>query len=1513
MAHGKWIAIIFGLMILPIQFIFSQTAQNSAYKEIGIPSFSTFSYHDYGVHVQHWSVAQDHRGLMYFGSSNGVHEYDGNTWRRIHAPGNSEMRHLAVDNNGRVYAGSIDDFGYLAPNAQGEMAFVSLIKHVPMSERAFGQVRGVAVTTEGAFFVTEKRLFGWQSGDEGNSGRMHIWEAQSRFNRIWAVKNRLYVKENGAGLQYLHNGSLLPVAGGESLANQSICFISPLPGKRGVDQTIAGAFGTLLIGSEDNSLYRLENGQCRLFPTEADRYLAKNHLQHGVVLSNEQIALATARQGVIIIDGKGHVIRKISKNMGLPDCHVKYLYEDGQGGLWMALNNGIARYELQSTLSFYKEMPGIESGVVGLARYEGRLYAATGMGIFYLQPSASPGVLPTFVAVPGIETQTTCLLNHAGSLFAGTGRGLFIIDENNATRLDKSSVYSLGRSLKHPDYVYVGLRDGLGLLLRENNRWRFAGRFPGISEFARSVVEDESGDLWIGTDYQYTLRIHQPHPDHITGKAILRVDRFNRKNGLPNAMIYTTLIGKDVVFISQKGLRRYDPVTNSFPVADIYGDVLGNKNFGIDVTLATDKIGRIWTTVFLDDENTQQKGVAIPDNAGRYVWNSERLQPLNRLGGFYAILPDPDEPDVVWWGGAEGLIRYDINSEKLWKPEPLLIRKVIADRDSLVYGGAVDSRTGEGQVIEAIRLPVTHNSLRIEYAAPDFYSANATQYRTMLEGIQTTWSHWTKETYKEYTHLPKGNYRFLVQSINSYGQHSKAAEFGFTILPPWYQTWWANLLYAIGVFGLIFGAGRWYGIYRSRKQEKELEHQRQLNKRLQQIDKLKDNFLANTSHELRTPLNGIIGLAESLIDGVTGKLPKKTNENLSMIAASGKRLASLVNDILDFSKLKTSSLELRLKPVDVRVLTNLVLRLSEGLIGSKKLVLKNTIPQSFPAVLADENRLQQILHNLIGNGIKFTESGSVTISAMEKDGTAEISVTDTGIGIPAEKQEAVFQSFEQVDSSIEREYGGTGLGLSISRQLIALHGGKIWVKSKPGKGAVFTFSLPVADGVAEVSNSQTISKVSPETVRLSDSNGHSKSPVTDNGDTFRILIVDDEPVNQQVLSNHLTYVNYHITQAFNGEEALKLLESGQKFDLVLLDIMMPKMSGYEVCQKIRRRFLPSELPVIMITAKNQVLDLVEGFSSGANDYLTKPVSKNELLARVKTHLNLYNINNAYGRFVPHEFLRNLGRDSIVDVKLGDQIEGEMTIWFSDIRSFTALSEKMTPKENFDFLNQFLANMIPPIRENNGFIDKYIGDAVMALFPDNPLNAILAAIAVLRKIQEYNRLRAQNRQTPVNIGIGLHTGRLMIGTIGDQERMDGTVISDAVNLASRLEGLTKKFGASLVVSNVLLSRINGAYSFEKRFLAKVLVHGKSKPISVYEVFSGDPESLQNLKKETLRDYENGLRSYFDRNFTEALASFKKVLDRNPADKAAKIYFERCTQYIGKGVTGDWQGIEKMLTK
>jgi signal transduction histidine kinase/class 3 adenylate cyclase len=743
------------------------------------------------------------------------------------------------------------------------------------------------------------------------------------------------------------------------------------------------------------------------------------------------------------------------------------------------------------------------------------------------------------------------------------------------------------------------------------------------------------------------------------------------------------------------------------------------------------------------------------------------------------------------------------------------------------------------------------------------------------------------------------------------------------------------------------------------------------NEELKRLDRLKNEFLANTSHELRTPLNGTIGLVESTLDGSAGPLTDRQRQNLAAVARSSYRLLGLVNDILDFSALDQGHLNLEPTAVAIAPELEAVLAIHRATAQAKGLSLAADLPAHLPALWVDPRRLQQILHNLIGNALKFTDRGGVTIQAQLAAGNPLITgpmtgpitgpiagpitgqmhllVRDTGIGIPSDKLDQIFNAFEQVDGSDTRRAAGTGLGLAIARQLATQQGGDIQVTSTVGQGTTFTLILPTTavqpiavapalpggDGrtlqrflpladraIASADSPQhqtPVEVLAPPRSHPPDQATNAAGPIwgtqrdRPQGNRFTILIVDDEPINLQVLRNYLALENYRIEQAEDGPSVLSLINNGLRPDLVLLDVMMPGMSGYEVARKLRERFPTHELPILMITAKNQITDLVAGFDAGANDYLTKPASKQEVLARLKTHLQLSALNLAYSRFVPREFLNLLARDSIVDVELGDRVKKTMAVLFADIRGFTGLSEAMTPEDNLGFINAYLRRMEQAIVDNQGFIDKYIGDAIMALFDHSADQAIDAAIAMLDQLAAYNRLREDMGREAIRIGIGIDMGPLMLGTVGGTHHMDTTAIGDAVNLASRLEELTKQYGVAILVSHRILGQIENPGRYFMRFIDRLSVRGRKQPVAVYEVLNADPPDVRQLKLATSSRFEEGVMMFHRRQYRPAAARFEECLSVNPADRAAQIYLERSVRLGFPPTEQSWELVKGKVVR
>jgi class 3 adenylate cyclase len=283
--------------------------------------------------------------------------------------------------------------------------------------------------------------------------------------------------------------------------------------------------------------------------------------------------------------------------------------------------------------------------------------------------------------------------------------------------------------------------------------------------------------------------------------------------------------------------------------------------------------------------------------------------------------------------------------------------------------------------------------------------------------------------------------------------------------------------------------------------------------------------------------------------------------------------------------------------------------------------------------------------------------------------------------------------------------------------------------------------------------------------------------------------------------------------------------------------------------------------------------------------------------------------SAYGRFVPQKFLGLLKKGSILDVKLGDQTEKEMAVLFSDIVGFTALSETMTPFENFNFLNSFLRRMGPQIRTAGGFIDKFIGDGIMALFPEKPDDAFTAAVGMQEAMVEYNVHRGKSGYRPISIGVGLNAGKLMLGTIGEQERMDGSVISDAVNLCSRLQGLTRVYGSAILTTGQTLKMLGEPTRFRCRFIDRVRVRGKKETILLFEVLDGEPPAQREKKLSYRSEFAQALRLYFGRNFEGALDIIKRLAAENPHDEILRIYLKRCDMHVNLGTPDGWQGIQE----
>jgi two-component system sensor histidine kinase ChiS len=422
----------------------------------------------------------------------------------------------------------------------------------------------------------------------------------------------------------------------------------------------------------------------------------------------------------------------------------------------------------------------------------------------------------------------------------------------------------------------------------------------------------------------------------------------------------------------------------------------------------------------------------------------------------------------------------------------------------------------------------------------------------------------------------------------------------------------------------------------------------------------------------------------------------------------------------------------------------------------------------------------------------------------------------------------------------------------------------------------------------------------------------------------KILVVEDQEHDRVALQSTLSTLGFRVDLSGNSREGLEKVQKDPP-DLILLSAELPGVDGYYVAERLKKEEQTISIPIVMLRSKGATFDRVKALEAGVDDVLTKPVGKKELATRVRSLLKtkayhdylkkdqevlkeelagvseqLRTAFDSFARFVPREFLKCLNKENIMDVDLGDNALRFMSILFSDIRSFTQLSEKMTPQQNFNFLNSYLQRMNPFIWNNRGFVDKYIGDAIMALFPYGEESALSAAVDMLKYLPVYNSHRANYGYDPIRIGIGIHAGPVMLGTIGHEIFMQGTVISDAVNIAAHVESLTKVYKVSLIVSEQVITGVKERDRFRSRFLDKIRVKGKDIPVSIYEVYEGDPPPLADLKERTRKKFERGVHEFLRNNARQALMIFNELWKTGKGDLTVQYYLKRCAAYLKFGI-------------
>ena len=1075
--------------------LFSVNALAQNHEENGFPGITNFSPKEYNAFRQNWVITQDDRGVMYVGNTDGLLEFDGNTWQIHTVPNKSAVLGMAFGSDGKLYVGAQAELGYFLSNSLGQLTYTSLLNYIPKDKQDFSNVTETYISQGKVYFNCEKYLLIWDIEKE----EFEILPSENGFHILFKANETIYVREWGTGLKVLKNGTLSLLNGGEQFANERIYSILPVPNES----------ESLLIVTRTKGLFKFDGTKIKPFKTEADQFIKENLIYlPGTVLQDGNILLGTLNGGVIIIDKDGKEVNRYNHETGIINNTVYYTFQDRSGGIWLATENGISRIDYSSSISYFDSRSNISAYSNDIIRHKGIIYAGCANGVYSLDPKTS-----IFHHLENFNKQSWTFLDAEDDLLIGTIDGLYKIESDKLIPIKRTIgnefvVNELIQSKVNPKRIFVGVNSGIWSFIKEGNEWIEEGQILEVDDQPTSLEEDLDGNIWMGTFSNGVFKVSFPGNSNQLKDAV--IENFKKEDGFQVGIAYARKINDkiyigttDSIYLYNDGQRRFfaDPSDNL--VATFY-EVGANLD---QVPLRQDLMGRVW----LGNKKKILMGKINED--GKWEWNTIPFRHISDEA-IYSIYADKN--GITWFASGEGFIKFDFGKWENSNSEfSTIIRAVLTGNDSTIFFG------GNVETPSPPELKFKNNALKFKYSATSYERRNANQFSTFLEGFDEEWSPWSLETFKAYTNLSPGEYTFKVKATNSLGIESMAANYPFVILPPWYRTWLSYAFYllvlASGIF-LVDRIQRRRLIAKERKNAEireatlrakaaeavnkalqvenenrliELEHAKEIEKAYEKLKSTQSQLIhaekmaslgeltAGIAHEIQNPLNFVNNFSDlnsELIDEASEELEngntlevklilKDIKENEGKISHHGKRAESIVKGMLLHSRGNSGQKE----PTDIKALCDEYLRLSYHGFRAKD--------KSFNAdfkLLADENLPQinvvpqdigRVLLNLINNAFYAVNEKAkhnvpdykplIVVITMILGNHVEIRVQDNGNGIPDSIMEKIFQPFFTTKPTGQ----GTGLGLSLSYDIVKSHGGELSVETSE-KGTEFIIKIP---------------------------------------------------------------------------------------------------------------------------------------------------------------------------------------------------------------------------------------------------------------------------------------------------------------------------------------------------------------------------------------------------------------------------------------------------------------------
>ncbi|MFO8128894.1 MAG: triple tyrosine motif-containing protein [Bacteroidales bacterium] len=741
---------------------------------IGTPLVRHYNKIDFKAGRQTWMIGQSPDGMMYFANNDGLLEFDGSNWLLYQLPNHTIIRSLKIDQNGRIYVGGFNEFGYFELDANREMQYHSLADLVPEDERDFGDIWKIHITPAEIIFQSFEGIYIFQDQ------RVEVIKPVSRFHFSFYVKGELYIVDLKEGVMRMSFGKLFPVIGMESLVGEEIRGMLPMGDK-------------LLVATADKGCFLYNGSKLETWNEAFSRILEQNQIFSVSRVDEASIAFGTIQNGLILSDLEGNIKLWMNRSNGLQNNTVLSMKVDNYDNLWLGLDNGIDYVEINSPLRYLTHHHGLSSGYDAIIHNK-TLYLGTNQGVYFtdwnkLANQELSG--PSFNRVGNTSGQVWILQDIDGKLICGHNNGTYIIEGDEALNVsDIDGGWTYIEPAGQNEYIIGGTYSGLILLESGKEGIEFKWRIKGFNESSRDITQDRDGDIWIGHGLKGVFRVKL----NKRLDSVVQTSFYNSSHGLPSDY-GTTLFAYDdkIYFATEDGIYDYNKETDRFCPDPEMNELLGRKDFD---KLQLDEDGNIWYF------NPLSVGVYRLQEDGTFLDISLPFKQLHGsfIGGFPFVYPYNDRN--VFIGIEGGFVHYDPTYTKDYQKglKAYLRRVNIGNTDSIIFAGKIEKINGNTTEID-----FRDNNVHFHYGANDFENPGRIEYSTFLNGYEKTWSEWETENNREFTNLYEGSYIFSVKARNIYGATSAPVSYSFVIDPPLHRSLAAYIFYfALGILALFF-------------------------------------------------------------------------------------------------------------------------------------------------------------------------------------------------------------------------------------------------------------------------------------------------------------------------------------------------------------------------------------------------------------------------------------------------------------------------------------------------------------------------------------------------------------------------------------------------------------------------------------------------------------------------------------------------------------------------------------